>query len=289
MSSLIMLDARPANTKEIILIQQRIGDFTKLCGRIAKHYQEYVIKEVKHAHLVLSKYQIEQLSREFNVHPQCIDQLIRICYIGHANFAYGYWKNDDVLTATEKQAKQLHHDLFEDPAYRQLDWHELKTGSVKIGRFFYLAGDPKVKPGIILGAHDQILALILPNQTGQDLLQSLTQGNQLRFFNMERCRIAQPHDKRNIKTAGYIELLGLVCMLIAILTSGRITDQLTHWLMGIGLAIFLIGGLASLVWLILQSPRYLQFKLKPDPISGRLARIDYTHDDPDNLGNQYRL
>lgn len=289
MSAIIMLDARPANTKEIILIQHRIQDLTKLCGHIAENYQNYVIREVKHAHLVLNKYQIEHLSRTFNVHPQFIDQLIRICYIGHANLTYGYWQSDEALTGTEKQAKQLYHDFFEAPAYRHLDWNELKVGSVKIGRFFYLAGDPKVKPGLILGNHDQILALILPSQIGQDLLQSLTQGDRLRFFNMERCRIAQPHDKRNIKIAEYIELFGLVLTLMAILISGQTANQFTNWLMGLGLAIFLIGGFASLIWLILQSPCYLRFKLKPDPISGRLARIDYMHDDPDNLGNQYRI
>ncbi len=54
MSAIITLDARPANTKEIILIQHRIQDLTKLCGRIAENYQSYVIKEVKHAHLVRS-------------------------------------------------------------------------------------------------------------------------------------------------------------------------------------------------------------------------------------------
>ena len=289
MSAIIMLDARPANTKEIILIQHRIQDLTKLCGRIAENYQSYVIKEVKHARLVLNKYQIEYLSRAFNVHPQFIDQLIRICYIGHANLTYGYWQNDEALTGTEKQAKQLYHDFFEEPAYRHLDWNELKVGSVKIGRFFYLTNDPKITPGLILGNHDQILALILPSQIGQDLLQSLTQGDRLRFFNMERCRIAQPHDKRNIKTAGYIELCGLVLLLAGFLISGHTPDQLNNWLLGIGLAIFLIGSFASLIWLILQSPCYLRFKLKTDPISGRLARIDYTHDDPDNLGNQYRI
>ena len=87
MSAIIMLDVRPANTKEIILIQHRIQDLTKLCGRIAENYQSYVIREVKHAHLVLNKYQIEHLSRTFHVHPQFIDQLIRICYINLVNSA----------------------------------------------------------------------------------------------------------------------------------------------------------------------------------------------------------
>ena len=36
MSAIIMLDARPANTKEIILIQHRIQDLTKLCGHCRK-------------------------------------------------------------------------------------------------------------------------------------------------------------------------------------------------------------------------------------------------------------